>query len=193
MRPKHFKAIIGLGNPGDTYKRTRHNAGAKAVEALSKLEGMDFRLSRSFKSLIATGEIAENPVLLVLPQTFMNLSGEAVSILLKKRNITFENLLVVYDDAALALGAIRLRSTGSDGGHNGLSSIIERIGTKDFSRLRLGIGSPGGDQDLSDFVLSNFRKEEEESVGLMIKNSTEAMRMWVAKGIVPAMNSFNKK
>lgn len=192
MKPK-LKAIVGLGNPGRTYARTRHNTGARAVEILAKLEDFSFRPDRSLKSFVANADLEGEGLILVVPQTFMNLSGEAVEALLKKKNVDLNNLLVVYDDVALPLGAMRFKSSGSDGGHNGVASIIERLGTKDFARLRLGIGNKEGYSDLSDYVLSAFKKDEEPELKLMLDRSAEAIRMWVTEGLIPTMNCFNKK
>ncbi len=188
-----IKLIVGLGNPGLSYRHTRHNAGAQAVERLAKKHRLIFRPNRSFKSLVVSGKIEDINVCLALPQTFMNLSGVAVSALLRKKHIALRDILVVCDDVALPLGEIRLKASGSYGGHNGLASVIERLGTKDFSRLRLGVGSGPGDKDLADYVLSGFQKSERTALNGMLDTAVEAIEVWASKGIDKCMNHFNKK
>lgn len=188
---KKIKLIVGLGNPGAAYKKTRHNAGALAVEKLAGKNRFLFKRNRSFKSLIASGKIQGESACLALPQTFMNLSGEAVALLMRKKRILPEDILVVCDDAALPLGTFKVKAGGSDGGHNGLASIIEKLGTKDFPRLRLGIGGTQG--DLSDYVLSSFKKDEEPVMREALDKSVEIMETWLAQGIDTCMNRFNRK
>lgn len=203
---KHsIKLIVGLGNPGAAYQHTRHNAGALAVEKLVKAHHSSFRLNRSFKSLLASLKRADGGVVAALPQTYMNLSGEAVAALVRNKGVAPEDLLVVYDDIALPLGQMRLKGSGSAGGHNGVFSVIERLGTKDFARLRLGIagvpmraGAPahaGGrvHDDLSGYVLSKFAKEEELLLKGMLEKACEAMETWMQAGLERAMNRYNKK
>ncbi len=188
-----MKLIVGLGNPGAGYRETRHNAGARAVEKLAKQKRFVFKPDRSFKSLLATGKIAGQTVCLALPQTFMNLSGEAVGTLMKKKRIAGVDILVVYDDVALPLGEIKMKPSGSDGGHNGLASVIERLGTRDVGRLRLGICYEGSSGELSGYVLSKFDKKEHGLVEEMLKRAIESMEVWAAEGIDAAMNRYNKK
>ncbi len=197
---KHsMKLIVGLGNPGAAYQRTRHNAGALAVEKLAKDNHSSFRLNRSFKSFLALLKCAEGQVAMALPQTYMNLSGEAVAALVRKKGVAPDDLLVVYDDIALPLGEMRLKASGSSGGHNGVASVIENLGTKDFARLRLGIaGAPmrasaHRQGELSDYVLSKFAKEEEPIFKGMLEKACEAMEMWMRMGLERAMNRYNKK
>jgi PTH1 family peptidyl-tRNA hydrolase len=187
------KLVVGLGNPGLTYKGTRHNAGALAVERLAKNLGFSFRINRSLKSFLATGKTGEVEVLLLLPQTFMNLSGDAVLALKRKKGIPLSHILVVCDDVALPLGSIKIKPKGSDGGHNGLASIIERLGAKDFARLRLGIGCSEKPLDLSAYVLARFHKSEERIVDAMVEQAAQAMEMWVGGTIDKCMNRFNTK
>jgi len=130
---------------------------------------------------------------LALPQTFMNLSGVAVKQLLRKYKISPENLLVVCDDLDLELGRIKIRESGSSGGHRGLKSIIDSLGNKDFSRLRIGIGRPGGKEDAADYVLSSFTKKETETVNSVVNNACDCVNSWVAQGIDRTMNIFNQK
>ena len=186
------KVIVGLGNPGEAYKRTRHNAGARAVEKLAKEKRFLFRLSRPLKSLVAVGKIQNREVFFVLPQTFMNLSGNAVLSLVKKKRVLLDHVLIVCDDVALPLGEIKIKSKGSGGGHNGLASVIEKLGTKDFARLRLGIGRGDDRRDLSDYVLSRFTKDEEPVLEKMLDKAVLAIETWVLDGVDKSMNCFNQ-
>lgn len=186
-----MKLIIGLGNPGVSYKATRHNAGAMAVERLAKKEKLVFKANRSFKSYTAAGKINNEPVCLALPQTFMNLSGEAVEALVKKRRIAHQDILIVYDDANLFLGQIKAKPKGSDGGHHGLASVIERLGHSDIPRLRLGIGRKGLKGDLTDHVLSRFDKEEADVIEGILDKASEAMKIWALEGMDKCMNVCN--
>ncbi len=187
------KLIVGLGNPGEPYRRTRHNAGARSVEKLAQHFGFSLKANRSFKSILSAGSFEGQPLILAMPQTFMNLSGDAVAALLKKKNVDIGNLLVVYDDVDLPVGTLRLKASGSCGGHNGVASIIERLATKDFARLRLGIGRANECDDLADYVLSPFTKDEEPLVKHMLEESVKAIEAWAILGLTPAMNRFNKK
>jgi len=190
---KKTKLIVGLGNPGLSYKKTRHNAGAQAVEKLAKEHNFCFRPNRSFKSLIASGRLGVFPVCLALPQTFMNLSGEAVAALVRKKGVSFQDLLVVCDDVALPPGDLKVKLKGGDGGHKGLASIIERLGTRDFPRLRLGVGRDPGGRELADYVLSVFKTDEEPLLHKALDKALEAMECWVAEGIHCCMNRYNTK
>ena len=188
----HVKLIVGLGNPGPAYKYTRHNAGASAVEKLAKELGLLLKAHRTLKSILAQGKREGCVFLLALPQTYMNLSGEAVAVLAQKKRIATGNILVVYDDVALPLGTLRVRPSGSAGGHHGLASIIESLGTRDFARLRLGIAGHRSYDDLSDHVLSKFDKDEEALVKEMLMRAAQAIEMWIVKGLEPTMGRFNQ-
>jgi PTH1 family peptidyl-tRNA hydrolase len=190
---ERVKLVVGLGNPGVSYRFTRHNAGAEAVGRFAKANGLVFKSNRSFKSLIA-GTIAEGQtVCLVLPQTFMNRSGVAVAALVRKKNIAFKDILVVYDDAALLLGAIKMKARGSAGGHLGMASVIEWLGTQDFNRLRIGVDAPARGEDLADYCLSRFSKTEERIIHQVYKFASDAIEVWLTQGIDASMNRFNKK
>lgn len=186
-----MKLIIGLGNPGASYKATRHNAGAMAVERLAKKEKLVFKANRSFKSYIATGKLNNEPVCLALPQTFMNLSGEAVEALTKKKRVALQDVLVVYDDVNLLLGRIKAKPKGADGGHHGLANVIEKLGSRDIPRLRLGIGCQGLRGDLTDHVLSRFDKEETGIIEGILEKATEAIKIWALEGMDKCMNACN--
>jgi len=189
------KLIVGLGNPGEPYRRTRHNVGARAVEALARRSGVALKNDRFLKSFWACASISGQKSCLAFPQTFMNLSGEAVVLFLKKKKISVKDLLVVSDDASLPLGDLRVRAGGSSGGHNGLQSVIERLGTDEFGRLRLGIGSPpaGFRGDLADYVLERFAAAEEMIVKGMLESALEAMETWLTQGTEACMNIFNRR
>jgi PTH1 family peptidyl-tRNA hydrolase len=187
------KMIVGLGNPGPQYRLTRHNAGARAVEALARKHGWSFKNSRFLKSLWATGDLFKAKVYLFLPQTYMNLSGGAVAASLRKKRLRPCDLLVVCDDVALPLGEMRFRARGSAGGHNGLKSLIEHIRTDEFNRLRLGVGREAQEGPLADYVLAKFTVREEPAVEEMTKGAVRAMEMWLEAGIDKSMNLFNTK
>ena len=190
---EHLKIIIGLGNPGAAYETTRHNVGARAVIRFARQNHWAFKANRIFKSLIVQDCFQDKEVLCVLPQTFMNLSGDAAAALVAKKRVSLKNILVVYDDVDLSLGTIRFRTSGSDGGHNGLESVIGRLGSREFSRLRIGIGPKNPSEDLSDFVLSHFDREERAIIERATTEAAEAIGTWVLEGVERSMNLYNKK
>lgn len=184
-----MKVLVGLGNPGPRYKNTRHNVGFLAVERVANHLGITLAAEK-YNGIVAEGEYQGERVLLVKPQTFMNNSGECVARVLRYKPVEPAELLVAVDDVNLALGRIRIRPGGSAGGHNGLKSIIQHLGTDEFPRVRLGVG--GGDRDeLIDHVLGTFRPEEKPVVQEMVDRAAEAMLEVVASGVASAMNKFN--
>jgi peptidyl-tRNA hydrolase, PTH1 family len=187
------KVIVGLGNPGPAYAATRHNVGARAVARFAEEAGVDLKPNRSFRSLIATVGRASDDIILVLPQTYMNLSGDAVKAVLRKKGAKTSDLLIVLDDADLTLGTLRVRSEGSAAGHNGLKSVIERLGTRDLPRLRMGIGPRDQDRDLADFVLEKFDKGEVLQAADMVARAAAAIKTWCDEGLSRAMNLYNPK
>ncbi len=187
--PQGIKLIVGLGNPGTRYADNRHNVGFMIVEQFADSNSLDFR-RKKFNARIAEGAIHDTRVLIAKPQTFMNASGEAVSKLFKYYKVAPHDLLVIYDDLDLPLGKIRLRADGSSGGHHGMESIIARIGTSDFPRLRIGIGRPNSDADV-DHVLGNFDKQERTTIDDTIVRATKAIETWLEKDITFTMNQFN--
>lgn len=187
------RLIVGLGNPGKEYEYTRHNLGFMVVRHLAKELNWEFQTSRLTKGLIAKGEIEGGEVYLLLPLTFMNHSGFAVKPLVEKKNLTLENLLVICDDLNLSFGQLRLRSTGSDGGHNGLSSIIECLHTNNFSRLRMGIGEPSSQGQAVDYVLGKFNTAEKKSLEVFVTEAADCCLIWLKEGINKAMQLYNKK
>lgn len=184
--------IVGLGNPGNRYSQTRHNVGFKVIENLA----LKFNLkpqSESKNYLTYRGKFENNEFSLLLPQTYMNLSGIAVKEFSIKHNVTISSLLIVCDDINLPLGKVRLRSKGSDGGHNGLYSIINELGSKDFPRLRVGIGNDFEKERLADFVLSPFSEEELRVIEQAINFSAEISEQFLIGGLKAAMEYYSKK
>lgn len=182
--------IIGLGNPGMNYMGTRHNMGFRVVDTIAERIGLT-EFTNAGQYLLATGTFSNRALLLVKPQTYMNLSGQAVKWIQKEGRIASQNMLVICDDAALPLGALRLRRYGSSGGQNGLQSIIDELGTEDIPRLRCGIGKPAEDDDLSDYVLSPFDETEREAAEALIHRASDAVLCMIENGIDRTMNEFN--
>jgi len=187
--PQGIKLIVGLGNPGTRYARSRHNVGFMVVEEFARAHAIEFK-RKKFNTALAEGTLDGTRVLIAKPQTFMNLSGEAVSKLYKFYKIAPQDLLVVYDDLDLPLGKLRLRGSGSAGGHHGMESIIARIGTSEFPRLRVGIGRPNPESDV-DHVLGNFEGQEMKEVKEIILRAAEVIDAWLKDGIERTMNEFN--
>ena len=187
-----MKIIIGLGNPGRKYGKTRHNVGFMAASALADKHGI--RLStKAFNSLIGRGRVIGEEVAIALPQTYMNRSGEEVKAILSRKKTGLQDLLVVCDDVNLSLGIVRIRAGGSAGGHNGLTSIIEYLGSSDFARLRIGISKDTGSANLSGYVLSTFKKAEEAILDEVMETSADCCETWVKDGVECAANQFNLK
>jgi PTH1 family peptidyl-tRNA hydrolase len=184
--------VAGLGNPGERYLRTRHNLGFRAVELVARRRGA--RWGKPARGLVSTRiDIAGRDTLVVEPLTYMNLSGDALAPLVAKESLPLDRVLVVCDDFALLLGSIRLRKAGSDGGHNGLGSIIERFGSMDFPRLRLGVGPVPPRVDPAEFVLAEFLPEEEATTDEMLAIAADCIEAWVRDGIDKTMSRFNAR
>jgi len=183
--------IVGLGNPGTRYAQTRHNLGFMVIDRMARDVGVC--VDRAIcQAVVGQTQAEGQTALLAKPQTYMNRSGRAVSCLIKSHGLLPNQILVIVDDFALPLGRLRLRWRGSDGGHNGLKSIIGSLGTDDFPRLRLGIGpEPDRLEDPVGFVLSAFTREERESVELMIDRAQDAIRAILREGFEKAMTKFN--
>lgn len=188
-----MKLIIGLGNPGLCYKTTRHNVGFIAVETLAKINKLEFRRNRFLKSLTAKGKVFGRDSLLILPQTYMNLSGTAVAQAVKRSNAAIEDILVICDDTAIPLGCIKIKPKGGHGGHKGLASIIMELKSNEFSRLRVGIGKQEEGRDLSDYVLAKFSRAEKLVLNKSLETVVEAVRGWIEEGIEKTMSNFNRK
>ena len=181
--------IVGLGNPGPEYSGSRHNVGFQCVRWLAKKHGLSFDGTRAH-ARIAQGAILGNPVVLARPQTFMNLSGQAVKGLQQWLRLTPAELVVIHDDLDLPLGRLRLRPGGSAGGHRGMRSIIDSLGTQDFARLRVGIGRPEGN-DAIDYVLGDFTAAERQIMAESYARAAEAVECILTEGMEAAMNRFN--
>lgn len=185
-----MKCIIGLGNPGRKYKDTKHNIGFMVIDEL--LNRHDWKLNKTkFNGNYAMEYYNNQKVILLQPLTFMNLSGESIKSLLDFYKIKVEEILVVYDDLDLPIGKIRLRQKGGHGGHNGVRSTIDHLGTKEFKRLRVGVGRPMGRIPVIDYVLSPFQKDQIEDVLRSIKEAADACEMWIEHPFVDVMNQFN--
>ncbi len=182
--------IVGLGNPGREYAQTRHNIGFQVVSRLAEKHGLKFSRVQN-EAVIATGRIGGVRVVLAKPQTWMNNSGKAVGPLARFYKVDLLRLLVVYDDLDRPAGTLRLRSEGGHGGHNGMRSIMERLGTQAFPRLRLGIGRPPGRMDPAAYVLQPFGRDEEADMTASRERAVEAIECFLSEGIVAAMNRFN--
>ena len=184
--------IVGLGNPGSEYRSTPHNLGFLAIDRLASQENI--RVTRpEEKSLVGRGEIEGRPVVLTKPLSFMNLSGGPVKALLNRYDVEPGDALVIFDDLALPWGALRLRLQGSAGGHNGVASVIDRLGTTEFPRLRLGIdpGRPLGNS--RDFVLSPFGKEQKKQLDDFLERAAQAVRLYLSDGAAKAMTEINRR
>lgn len=185
--------IVGLGNPGKEYENTRHNVGFRAVELLAGI--LHTKIDRlKFKALVRTVTADGKKLLLVQPQTYMNLSGAAVSALATYYKIPAERVLVIFDDISLPVGRIRIRRDGSAGGHNGIKSIIQSLGTDKFPRVKIGVGEkPHPDYDLADWVLSKFSAQEETLLAPAVQNAADAVLMILSQGIEKAASAYNGK
>jgi peptidyl-tRNA hydrolase, PTH1 family len=183
--------IVGLGNPGREYRANRHNAGFMLLDRLVERHKWMAFTKRQGKALITTGLLGQASLVLAKPQTFMNLSGEAVSALLRFYDLPLERLLVIVDEIDLPLGTLRLRPDGGSAGHNGMRSIIEQLGTEVFPRLRLGVGRPSGAKAAAGYVLRDFRGEDLEIMTLTLDKAADAVECFVRDGLVTAMNGFN--
>lgn len=185
-----MKVIAGLGNPTKKYEGTRHNMGFSAIYQIAGRYNIKMNIL-NHKALIGTGIIAGEKVMLVMPQTFMNLSGESIGEILRYYKLTPEDLSVLYDDIDLDIGKLRIRAKGSAGGHNGIKNIIAHIGTTEFDRVRIGVGHKPEGRDLGDYVLSRFSSEELPVVRDSVSKAADAIEVIITTGIDAAMNKFN--
>ena len=183
--------VVFLGNPGTKYEMTRHNAGFMAGDAMAKAQGAAINRSR-FKALTGTCDIGGETVMLMKPQTFMNLSGEAVAQSVSFYKLAPDHVIVVSDEVALPIGKLRIRTKGSAGGHNGLKNIIALLGTDQFPRIRIGVGAaPHPDYDMADWVLSSFKGKDAEDILAAAARAAEAVECYITKGADRAMNLYN--
>lgn len=182
---------MGLGNPGKDYVKTRHNAGFIVVDQLAKRWRADWKSEKKFNARIARAELNERQVLLCEPHTFMNSSGEAVAAVVNFYRIAHARLLVIVDDADLPLGQLRMRPNGSSGGHHGLESIEQHLRSRDYARLRIGIGRTEGPREITGHVLGRFSSTEAELADKVFAVATDQAECWLNDGIQKAMNQFN--
>lgn len=183
--------IVGIGNPGPEYARTRHNVGFRVVNLLAKQLGVK-KEEAMFKGIFSVAKLDGLNVGLLKPMTYVNLSGRSVHEAVNRFGLATEQILVILDDAQLPLGKLRLRAKGSSGGHKGLQSIIEALQTENIPRLRIGIGSPPEGVDMATYVLSPFEPEEESVIAEIVETAAEAAKVWVKEGIEIAMQRFNR-
>ena len=186
-----MKLIVGLGNPGEKYRGTRHNVGFEVVELLARRASVVFETA-PVEALQAKWRRPEEVVLLAKPLTYMNLSGPAVAGLARFYKIEVADLLIVSDDVNLPLGRLRARATGTEGGHNGLRSIAESLGTIAYPRLRVGVGRGDMRRDLADHVLARFAPDETPGIDAAIARAADAVETWVSEGLAKMMNTFNR-
>ena len=182
--------VVGLGNPGKQYDKTRHYVGFDVIDILAEEYGISVSKIKH-KALIGEGRVGTEKVLLVKPQTYMNLSGETLIDIYNYYKVDMENIIVIYDDIDLDVGKIRIRKKGSGGTHNGMRSITKCLGSTDFPRVRVGVSKPRPGQDLADFVLSRFRKEEADDVQLGLEKAAKSVDVMIRDNIDLAMNKYN--
>ena len=190
--------IVGLGNPGRGYANNRHNAGFVCLNHFARSQGIRFDKKQS-KARIGSGEIAGSEVVVAKPQTYMNRSGQSVSLLVKKFKVSLDNLIVIHDDLDLPLSKIRIRQGGGSGGHKGIGSIITELGSQDFIRIRVGVGRPVKNEGPTEFnegevinyVLSDFTPDEKQTITQVIPTVSEAILCLLTEGLVAAMNRYN--
>lgn len=188
-----MRLIAGLGNPGRDYEYTRHNLGFLVIRRLAEKLGWSFSRSPLANGMTAEGRHENSELVLMAPLTYMNNSGAAVKRFMAAKEIAPDDLLVVCDDFNLDFGQIRIRGKGSDGGHNGLSSIIDYLGTEAFARLRMGIGAPPGKKDPAEFVLEEYKKAERSDLDAFIDDGVDCTMMWLNEGLTAAMERYNRK
>lgn len=189
------RLVVGLGNPGREYAGHRHNVGYMVVDRLAGAVGIALGQSK-FQGHFGQGDVGKQRLLLLEPETYMNASGEAVSAAARFFKVEPEGLLVVHDELDLPFGRLQLKKGGGTGGHNGLESIVEQLGTADFARLRFGIGKPSGPnakERVVGHVLHDFSPEEQEGLGPLLERSVEMTRAWVSLGLAEAMNRHNRR
>ncbi|MDP4144515.1 MAG: aminoacyl-tRNA hydrolase [Bacillota bacterium] len=180
--------VIGLGNPGDEYRHTRHNVGFDVVDLFSQKYNIEMNRLK-FKGIYGEGRIGAEKIILLKPTTYMNLSGESLNEAVKFYKIPNDKIIVVYDDISLDVGKLRIRSKGSAGGHNGIKSIIAHLSSDEFPRIKVGVGQPNG--DLVSHVLGGFQKEDKDKIEKVFNVAVEAVECIISKGIVESMNKFN--
>ncbi len=191
MASSSLRLIVGLGNPEKKYEKTRHNFGFCVGQRLARDCKWKFAENAAVRGLVAQGTFDHQGTIILLPLTYVNRSGVAVREFVLRKKIALENILIVCDDLNLPFGQLRLRPDGSDGGHNGLTSVIQELQTKDFSRLRLGVGRPQHKDDVVDFVLSNFEAEEQRQLPDIINHAAQCCLTWLTEGTKETMKRYN--
>lgn len=186
-----MKLVVGLGNPGKQYEKTRHNIGFEVIDALSERLNIPLNLAK-FQGVYGVGHIHGEKVFLLKPLTYMNLSGESIRAMMDYFEINDDELVVIYDDLDLPVGKIRLRQKGSAGGHNGIKSTIAHLGTQEFNRIRVGIDRPPSGMKVPDYVLGRFSKEEQEAMSEVIPKCAAACEEWILKPFLQIMNEYNQ-
>lgn len=187
-----MRIIAGLGNPGLQYAGTRHNIGFKIIDELSDIYNIKVK-EHKHKALIGKGVIGAEKVLLVKPQTFMNLSGESIREIMDFYKLGNSELIVIYDDISLDVGQLRIRVKGSAGGHNGIKNIIAQTGSQEFDRIRIGVGEKPEYMDLADYVLGTFGKDDKEKIRDAVRDAAKAVEVMITEGTEKAMNIYNRK
>lgn len=185
-----LRLVVGLGNPGPEYEGTRHNVGFDLVDRLAKERGLKWEKEHKFRAKVCRGA---DGVMFAKPLTFMNLSGNSVARIALKLDLAPSQILVVYDDTALPVGAVRFRANGSAGGHNGIKSLLATLGTEDFPRLRIGVGAAPPEAILSDHVLSPFPPEERAEIEKVLEIAAEGVNCALSAGLDAAMNRYNRR
>jgi peptidyl-tRNA hydrolase, PTH1 family len=185
-----LRLIVGLGNPGPAYAETRHNVGFWVVEALAADAGLKFRRRGEVSS--AAGRLSGQTVTLAKPQTYMNRSGPVVAALIGDLGLGLNDVIVVHDDLDLAVGRLRMKSRGGAGGHNGVLSIIDALGSDRFARVKIGVGRPPAGEDAADYVLSSVPPGERSMLNETVQRAAQAVECWIADGVMIAMNRFNQ-
>ena len=192
MKGQEFYCIVGLGNPGRQYEETKHNVGFKVIDRLA--EKYDIKVNKlKNKALVGDGTIRNKRVVLVKPQTFMNLSGESVREIVNFYKIPQERFVVIFDDISLAPGSVRIREKGSHGGHNGIRNIIDQMGTDQFYRIKVGVGEKPSGWDLADYVLSKFNEEDMPAMDEGMDKAVKGVELMLTRGIAEAANRVNQK
>jgi PTH1 family peptidyl-tRNA hydrolase len=187
-----MKLIVGLGNPGDRYAETRHNVGFQVVAQLASRSGISLK-KKGYQGLYGTGRLLGQEVTLLLPQTFMNLSGASVGSACRSLGLAPGDLIVVHDDIDLDFGVMKIKTGGGHGGQNGIRHIREVLGSGDFVRVKVGVGRPVGHPDVSSHVLSRFNASERKSLQMVLSSVADSVEMILDKGVPNAMNAFNNK
>ncbi len=185
--------IVGIGNPGQQYANTRHNLGFMVLDELASQEAISFEKESGLESYLGRAQMAGGKLFLLKPQTFVNNSGLAVAKFLKHHVLDLSQILVVFDDVSLPFGHLRVKAEGGSGGHNGMKSLIQALGSQEFPRLRMGIGSPARPEQMVDYVLGEFDASQKKDLALFVQEGAECCRRWVQDGIKTVMDQFNQR